>query len=94
MARKETLLPPEEFVRRAVIRLRKGTAKSIHTVYSGFNAAWREYYGTDPVTGIKALVDAGVCVTHPTRGGARLYLAEDAPARKPSGKEIVGIILG
>ena len=94
MKGKENLLPPEEFVRRAVLRLRKGTAKSIHTVYSGFNAAWREYYGTDPVEGIKALVDAGVCVTHPTRGGARLYLAEDAPARKPSGREIVGIILG
>lgn len=94
MKRKESLLPPEEFVRRAVLRLRKGTAKSIHTVYSGFNAAWREYYGTDPVEGIKALVDAGVCVTHPTRGGARLYLAEDAPSRRATPEEVVGIILG
>ena len=94
MARKETLLPPEEFVRRAVLRLRKGTAKSIHTVYSGFNAAWREYYGTDPVAGIKALEKKGVCVTHPTRGGARLYLAEDAPSRRATPEEIVGIILG
>ena len=94
MKGKENLLPPEEFVRRAVIRLRKGTAKSIHTVYSGFNSAWREYYGTDPVSGVEALVDAGVCVTHPTKGGARLYLAEDAPRRRASTGEVIGIILG
>jgi len=92
--RKDSLLPPEEFVRRAVERLRKGTAKSIHTVYSGFNAAWRQYYGTDPIEGVKALEKLGICVTHPVKGGARLYLAEDAPARKPSTEEVIGIILG
>jgi len=94
MKRKENLLPPEEFVRRAVERLRKGTARSIHTVYSGFNSAWREYYGTDPIDGVKALEKAGVCVTHPTKGGARLYLAEDAPRRRATPEEVVGIILG
>ena len=94
MRKEDSLLPPEEFVRRAVLRLRKGTAKSIHTVYSGFNAAWREYYGTDPVAGIKALEKKGVCVTHPVKGGARLYLAEDAPKRRPTPEEVVGIILG
>ena len=94
MARKESLLPPEEFLRRAVLRLRKGQAKSIHSVYSGFNAAWRQYYNSDPVAGVKALEKLGVCVTHPTKGGARIYLAEDAPSRKASTEEIVGIILG
>jgi hypothetical protein len=94
MKRKETLLPPEEFLQRAVKRLRKGNAKSIHSVYSGFNSAWRQYYGTDPVSGVKALEEAGVCVTHPTKGGVRIYLAEDAPNRKPSTEEVVGIILG
>jgi hypothetical protein len=94
LARKETLLPPEEFVRRAVLRLRKGQAKSIHSVFSGFNSAWRQYYKTDPVSGVKALEEAGMCVTHPTRGGVRIYLPEDAPARKPSTEEVVGIILG
>ena len=92
--RKENLLPPEEFLHRAVSRLRKGTAKSIHSVYSGFNAAWRQYYGTDPIEGIKALEEAGKCVTHPTKGGARIYLPEDAPARRASTEEVVGIILG
>lgn len=94
MRKKDNLLPPEEFVRRAVTRLRKGKARSIHTVYSGFNSAWREYYGTDPVSGVEALVKAGICVTHPTRGGARLYLAEDAPSRKATPEEVIGIILG
>ena len=94
MKGKENLLPPEEFLRRAVLRLRKGQAKSIHSVYSGFNAAWREYYGTDPVEGVKALEKMGICVTHPTRGGARIYLPEDAPSRKASTGEVIGIILG
>ena len=94
LARKETLLPPEEFVRRAVLRLRKGQAKSIHSVFSGFNAAWRQYYQSDPVEGVKALEKKGVCVTHPTRGGVRIYLAEDAPSRKATPEEVVGIILG
>ena len=92
MARKETLLPPEEFVRRAVLRLRKGQAKSIHSVFSGFNAAWRQYYNTDPVEGVKALEEMGVCVTHPTRGGVRIYLAEDAPSRRPSTEEVAEIL--
>ena len=94
MARKETLLPPEEFLRRAVIRLRRGTAKSIHSVFSGFNSAWRQYYGDDPVEGVKALERAGKCVTHPTKGGVRIYLPEDAPSRRPTPEEVVGIILG
>ena len=94
MKGKEILLPPEEFLRRAVLRLRKGTAKSIHSVYSGFNSAWREYYKTDPVEGVKALEEAGKCVTHPTKGGARIYLPEDAPSRKASTGEVIGIILG
>ena len=66
MARKEQLLPPEEFLRRAVLRLRKGQAKSIHSVFSGFNSAWRAYYQSDPIEGVKALEEKGVCVTHPT----------------------------
>ena len=94
MGKEKNLLPPEEFVRRAVIRLRKGTAKSIHSVFSGFNSAWRAYYNSDPVEGVKALEKKGVCVTHPTKGGVRIYLAEDAPNRKPSTEEVVGIILG
>ncbi len=94
MKRKENLLPPEEFVRRAVLRLRKGQAKSIHSVFSGFNAAWRQYYQSDPVEGVKALEKKGVCVTHPTRGGVRIYLAEDAPSRRATPEEVVGIILG
>ena len=92
--RKEQLLPPEEFLRRAVLRLRKGQAKSIHSVFSGFNSAWRAYYQSDPIEGVKALEEKGVCVTHPTKGGVRIYLAEDAPNRKATPEEIVGIILG
>ena len=94
MRKEDSLLPPEEFLRRAVLRLRKGKAKSIHSVYSGVNAAWREYYNTDPVEGVKALEKLGICVTHPVKGGARIYLPEDAPSRKATPEEVIGIILG
>ena len=93
MVRKDNFLPPEEFLRRAVLRLRKGQAKSIHSVFSGFNAAWRQYYNTDPVAGVKALEKKGVCVTHPTRGGVRIYPCRGCAQPAPSTEEVVGIIL-
>jgi hypothetical protein len=34
----------EEFVRQAILKLRIGNYKGIHSVYSGFNEAFRKYY--------------------------------------------------
>lgn len=88
------LLSKEEFVRRAVKNLRTGKQISIHSTWSGFNQAWRQYYGTDPIAGVKELVENGVLFTHPTKGGVRIYLAEDAPNRKASPEEVLLTILG
>jgi hypothetical protein len=38
-----------EFVFRAIKRLKKPPYKGIHSVYSGFNQAFREYFNKDPV---------------------------------------------
>jgi hypothetical protein len=77
-------LTEEEFARAAVRKLRttSPTGKQflgIHTVYSGFNAAWKAYFHTDPIEGINKLVVAGKICMNPTRGGVRIYLPEDKP---------------
>ena len=77
-------LAPEEFVERAVTRLRNGKSKGIHSVFSGFNAAVKEYYGVDPVEFTQKLEKEGVIVMRPAKKGMMIYLAEDAPESKPN----------
>ena len=81
-ASKVAKLSPEEFVRRAVLRLRNGKSKGIHSVFSGFNAAVQEYYNVDPVEFTQELERKGVIVMRPAKKGMMIYLAEDAPALK------------
>lgn len=73
-------LPEEEFVRRAIKKLR-GNYKGIHSVYSGFNNAFLEYYGTNPVETTQKLAKEGKIVIRPVKGGVILYLPEDVPNR-------------
>ena len=73
-------LSEEEFVVRAIEKLRKPPYKGIHTVYSGFNQAFKEYFGTNPVEMTQRLAEAGKIVVRPVRGGVMLYLPQDAPA--------------
>ena len=70
-----------EFVIRAIKRLKKPPYKGIHSVYSGFNQAFREYFNKDPVEATIKLAQEGKIVTRPVKGGATLYLPEDAPSQ-------------
>lgn len=72
-------LTEEEFVIRAIEKLRKPPYKGIHSVYSGFNDAFRRYFGTDPVQTIQRLAQEKKIGIRPVRGGVMLYLPEDAP---------------
>jgi hypothetical protein len=45
----ERKLTEEEFVLQAIKKLRKEPFRGIHSVYSGFNEAFRKYFGTNPV---------------------------------------------
>lgn len=75
-------LTPEEFILEAIAKLRAPTAKSrgIHSVFSGFNEAFRSYFpGEDPAWTTK-LASEGKIATRLVRGGAMLYLPADAPA--------------
>lgn len=83
-------LTEEEFVRKAIKKLR-GKYKGIHTVYSGFNSAFKEYFGTNPVEATQRLVSEGKINIRPVKGGVMIYLPEDSPN---TAENILNKILG
>ena len=85
-------LSEEEFTHRAIRILREGDHKGIHAVYSGFNGAFREYFGTDPVAAMSRLEAVGKVVVRPARGGAILYIPGEAPWRLPQDKVLQKIL--
>ncbi|MBI5740524.1 MAG: hypothetical protein HZA16_07365 [Nitrospirae bacterium] len=81
-------LSHEEFVKKAIVSLRKEGYKGIHTVYSGFNTAFKKYFdGEDPIKVTNQLASEGKIVIRPVKGGVMLYLPEDAPAMKDAGED-------
>lgn len=72
----------EEFVIRAIKRLRKPPYLGIHSVYSGFNQAFKTHFGKNPIEVTKKLAEEGKIVIRPVRGGVMLYLPEEAPQPK------------
>jgi hypothetical protein len=73
-------LTPEEFTLKAIERLRTPPYKGIHSVYSGFNEAFREYFPLlDPVEVTNQLAKEGKIVIRLVKGGAILYKAGEAP---------------
>ena len=81
-------LSHEEFVRKAIVSLRKEGYKGIHSVYSGFNEAFKKYYpGENPVEVTNGLAQQGKIVIRPVKGGVMFYLPEDAPSPKSSADE-------
>jgi len=84
------ILTEEEFVIRAIRKLRKAPYKGIHSVYSGFNQAFKEYFGTSPVEASNTLAQEEKIAIRPVKGGVMLYLPEDAPG---SSENVLGKIL-
>ena len=79
----------EEFIVRGIQRLRKPPYKGIHSVYSGFNLAFKEYFGKNPIEVTQRMAQEGKIVIRPVRGGVMLYLPEDAPQPKKSVLEAI-----
>lgn len=83
-------LTPEEFVLKAIERLRVPPYKGIHAVFSGFNEAFREYFPLlDPVEVTQQLAKEGKIVVRPVRKGAILYKAGDATSGPDALKKII-----
>lgn len=92
MAEEGKRLSEEEFVVEAIKKLRKAPFRGIHSVYSGFNEAFRKYFGTNPVEATSRLAAEGKIETRPFKGGVMLFLPGEAPTR-PSAEEIIKQIL-
>ena len=88
----ERKLTEEEFVLQAIKKLRKEPFRGIHSVYSGFNEAFRRYFGTNPVEVTSRLAVEGKIETRPFKGGAMIFFPGEAPKR-PSADEIIELIL-
>lgn len=86
-------LTHEEFVRRAIVNLRKGDYKGIHTVFSGFNEAFKKHYGTDPIEATNKLAAEGKINVRPVKGGVMLFLPEDAKSYSNKGEVALNQIL-
>ncbi len=81
-------LSHEEFVKKAILELRKEGYKGIHTVYSGFNAAFKKYFeGENPVEVTNKLAEEGKVMIRPVKGGVMLYLPDDAPVSRNMGND-------
>jgi len=76
---REKTISEYEFVVRAIKRLRRPPYKGIHSVYSGFNQAFKDYFGTNPVETTQRLSQEGKIRIRPVKGGVMLYIPEDAP---------------
>lgn len=84
----------EEFFKLAIVRLRNISKSSgIHTVYSGFNQAFREYFKEDPIKVTQELASDGKIELRPVKGGVMIYLSGEAPKRADSGKTVLSKIL-
>jgi hypothetical protein len=78
----------EEFIKKAIVSLRKEGYKGIHSVYSGFNNAFKKYFDDEnPIDVTNKLAQEGKIALRPVKGGVMLYLSEDAPATKDAGDE-------
>jgi hypothetical protein len=84
----EQKLTQADFVKKAIVSLRKEPFKGIHSVYSGFNEAFRTYFNEDPIKWTTQLAADGIIETRPARGGVMLYLPGEAPAAR-SGKDVL-----
>lgn len=78
----------EEFIKKAIVSLRKEGYKGIHSVYSGFNNAFKKYFDNEnPVEVTNKLAQEGKIVLRPVKGGVMLYLPDEAPATRDAGDE-------
>ena len=73
-------LSPEEFVKLAIARLRLENYKGIHSVYSGFNEAFKSYFdGANPIDATGELARLGKITLRPVKGGVMLYVPGEGP---------------
>jgi len=83
----ETKLTKEQFVVEAIKKLRD-TSKSagIHVRFSGFNQAFKAYFGEDARATTEQMKVEGKLIVQPRRGGPMIYLPGEAPVLENTGE--------
>lgn len=91
----ERKLTHEDFIKMAILKLRDPSrSRGIHSVFSGFNDAFREYFGEDPINVTQQLASEGKIAIRPAKRGVMIYLPDDAPiSRQALGKTALSKIL-
>jgi hypothetical protein len=86
----------EEFFKIAVIKLRDlSKSRGIHSVFSGFNDAFRKVYNVDVVAVTQELAATGKIEIRPAKRGVMIYLPGEAPkSRENLGDKALEKIFG
>ncbi len=79
MTKKIEKMSEIEFTKNAIVKLRKVPYKGIHSVFSGYNEAFRKYFGSDPIEAVNQMVADGQIETRYVKKGAQLYLRGEKP---------------
>jgi hypothetical protein len=88
-------LSHEEFVSLAIVRLRTESFRGIHSVYSGFNEAFKLYFeGENPIPVTTRLAEEGRIALRPVKRGVMLYLPGEEPqeTRGEGALRIMGLL--
>ncbi len=95
MASNKNKLTHEEFFKMAIVKLRNvSKSPGIHTVFSGFNEAFRQHFGEDPIAVTQGLARSGKIDLRPVKGGVMIYLPGEGPVpRDKLGKRALSKIL-
>ena len=92
MPKAKTLMDKKIFIERAIKKGRKEGYKGLHATYSGFNVAYKEYYGVDSIEDTKAFQKEGFLSIRPVKGGVLLYLASEVKGNGNSNKLLTDIL--
>jgi len=86
----EKKLTEEEFTLQAIKSLRKRPYKGIHAVFSGFNVAFKDYFGKNARETVDRLIAEGKVQSRMVRGGPMLYLPGEMPTNESALSKILG----
>ncbi len=86
----------EDFFKKAILRLRNlSKSRGIHSVFSGFNDAFRKYFNEDPIKVTQELATKGIIEIRYAKKGVMIYLPGEAPkSRDELGTNALTTILG
>jgi hypothetical protein len=87
-------LSEEQFVIEGIRKLRKEPYKGIHSVFSGFNDAFRKHFNKDPIEVTSKMASEGKVEIIPLRSGkgVMLYLPGEGPRGKKTEEALKKIL--